>query len=93
MLFTDIGEKLNIGIAHSIFAHAEYEVLSLEKKYFEYPPSSEEGRFLAHSVLVGGGLFQPTGRRGGFLIMLLWNLNETASSPYSNPIIRIGFIF
>jgi hypothetical protein len=93
MLFKNTGEQLNLGIINSIFAHAEYEFLSLERKYFEYPPSSEEGRFLAHSVLVGGGLFQPMGRRGGFLMMLLWNLNETASSPYSNPIIRIGFVF
>jgi hypothetical protein len=93
MLFKNLGEQINLGIASSIFAHTEYEVLSLEKKYFEYPPSSEEGRFLVHSVLVGGGLFQPMGRRGGFLMMLLWNLNESASSPYSNPVIRIGFVF
>jgi len=93
MLFQNLGEQLNLGIANSLFTHAEYEFLSLEKRYFEYPPSREQGRFLAHSVLVGGGLFQPMGRRGGFLMMLLWNLNETASSPYSNPIIRIGFIF
>ncbi len=93
MLFKNLGESLNLSIANSLFAHAEYEVLSLEKRYFEYPPSYEEGRFLAHSVLIGGGLFQSMGRRGGFLIMLLWNLNETASSPYTNPIIRIGFVF
>jgi hypothetical protein len=42
---------------------------------------------------VGGGVYQPIGRRSGFLIMVLWNLNETASSPYSNPIFRIGFNF
>lgn len=95
MFFRDLGEKLRLGTGSALFAHAEYEVLSLEKKYFEYPPPppDTEGRFIVQSVLVGGGLFQPVGRRGGVLFMVLWNLNESFDSPYSNPIMRVGFIF
>ena len=92
MFLRDLGDKLRLGTGSALFAHAEYEVLSLEKKIFEYP-YTEEGRFFIHSVLVGGGLFQPVGRRGGVLFMVLWNLNESYDSPYSNPIMRVGLIF
>ena len=93
MLFGGQGESVNLGILHSLYAQVEYEMLSLEKQYFGFWPPEEEGRYLAHSVLVGGGLFQPTGTKGGFLFSVLWNLNETSRSPYNNPIIRVGFIF
>lgn len=93
MVIQNISELIGLGLNSGIFAHLEYEVLSLEKKYFEIPATQEEGRFYLHSVLAGGGLNQPVGRRSAFTIMVLWNLNQTASSPYSNPIIRIGFNF
>ncbi len=93
LLIRDLGELVGLGLNLGIMAHTEYEVLSLEKKYFEVPYSYEEGRFEIHSVLVGGGLYQSIGRRSGLTMMVLWNLNQTASSPYSNPVIRIGFNF
>lgn len=93
ILIDDLEEMIGIRLNSKVFAHAEYEMLSLEKKYFEVPATLEEGRFPLHSVLVGGGLFQPVGRRSGLVMMVLWNLNQTASSPYSNPVIRIGFNF
>lgn len=94
MVIKDLSETIGLGLNFGLFGHAEYEILSLESKYFEIgAPPDIDGRFNLHSVLLGGGIFQPIGRRGGLLIMILWNLNETASSPYSNPIFRIGFNF
>ncbi len=94
MAIKDLSEAIGLGLNFGLFGHTEYEILSLESKYFEIgAPPDADGRFNLHSVLIGGGIFQPIGRRGGFLIMVLWNLNETASSPYSNPVFRIGFNF
>jgi hypothetical protein len=80
---------MNMGL----FLQAEYELLSLEREYFDLTNPSADGRFNLNSILVGGGIYQPIGRRSGFLITVLWNLNETYNSIYSNPVIRIGFNF
>lgn len=71
-------------ITENLFAHAEYEVLSLET--FDYL----NNRINVVSVLVGGGYRQPIGSYSYLNLMILWNLNESAYSPYINPIIRIG---
>jgi hypothetical protein len=92
IIISNLGEGLNIGLNTGIFAQIEYEALSLEKMYFE-PPYTQDGRFIVHSVLVGGGIIQPLGSRSAFLFSILYNLNETSRSPYSNPIIRVGFTF
>ena len=93
ILIQNIEEVIGLGLNASILVQAEYELLSLEKQYFEVPSTLDDGRFPLHSVLFGGGLYQPVGRRSGLVLMVLWNLNQTASSPYSNPIIRLGFNF
>jgi hypothetical protein len=94
MVIRDMSKAVGLGLNFGLFGHAEYEMLSLESRYFQIgAPPDAEGRFYLHSILLGGGVYQPIGRRGGFLIMVLWNLNETANSPYSNPIFRIGFNF
>lgn len=76
----------------SIFSHLEYEALSLEKKYFK-EPFDEKGRFIMHSVIVGGGLRQYLGGRASMELLILFNLNQTKYSPYQSPIIRVGFNF
>jgi hypothetical protein len=91
-IIKNLGEGLNIGLNAGIFGQVEYEALSLEKAYFE-PPYTNEGRFISHSVLVGGGIIQPVGRRSAFLVTVLYNLNENSRSPYNNPIVRVGFTF
>lgn len=92
IIIKNLGEGMNLGLNTGIYSQVEYEILSLEKEYFE-PPYSEDGRFLVHSVLVGGGIIQPIGRRSAFLVTVLYNLNESVRSPYNNPIIRVGFTF
>ncbi|MFC2115728.1 hypothetical protein ACFLTU_04595 [Bacteroidota bacterium] len=94
MVIKNLSEAIGIGGLNSgLFLHGEYEILSLESKYFDYVNPNPDGRFSLHSFLVGGGLFQPIGQRAGILITVLWNLNESYNSIYSNPIIRIGFNF
>ena len=94
MFIRNLSEAIGIGGLNSgLFLHAEYEMLSLESKYYDLTNPSAEGRFSLHSVLVGGGLFQPIGQRSGLLITVLWNMNETYNSIYANPVIRFGFNF
>jgi hypothetical protein len=69
--------------------HAENEWLSYEKVYFNL----ERERALVHSIFVGGGLRQYFSGRSYASIIILYNLNETIDSPYTNPLFRIGFGF
>ncbi len=65
MVIKDLSEAIGLGLNFGIFGHAEYEILSLESRYFEIgAPPDAVGRFNLHSVLIGGGIFQPFGRRG-----------------------------
>ncbi len=76
------------------FVQSEYEVLSLESRYFDILKiHADKQRFLLHSLLVGGGLKQSIGERSAVNLTILFNLIESANNPYSNPVIRIGFDF
>lgn len=78
----------------SLFLHAEVELLSLETRVFDvlhkYPG---QDRFIVDSYLVGVGLKQKIGRRSAIELSFLWNLNDLDYSPYSNPVMRLGFSF
>ncbi len=91
-LIPDLGKIFRAGSGVAILGHAEYERLSLERIYFEYPYNNT-GRFWMDSFLVGGGIKQAIGKRSSIYIMVLWNINETINSPYSNPILKFGFNF
>lgn len=79
---------------HSIwrqfFAHAEYESLSTE---FYSRNLDRVIRDWVPGLMIGGGLFQPLGKRAGFQIFALYNLLYDAQrSPYNDPwVIRVGF--
>ncbi|MEQ9353201.1 MAG: hypothetical protein RJQ00_11520 [Vicingaceae bacterium] len=72
----------------NFIAHAEYELLSLEA--FN-PIDFTEKRVTVNSVFVGGGYRSFMGGNSFVSIMLLYNLNDDINSPYTNPILRIGF--
>ncbi len=94
MIIHNISEVLGLGAMNSgIFLQGEYEMLSLESQYFDLINPTPGERFYLHSILVGGGIYQPIGNRSAFLLSVLWNLNESYNSIYANPIIRIGFNF
>lgn len=88
----DIGSVIPLNVHLGLFLHGEYELLSLESSFFKYPPYDSD-RFLSGTILAGGGINQPVGRRASVNIMFLWALNDEGYGLYSNPEIRIGFVF
>jgi len=80
-----------------LFAHVELENLNMAQLDISTNPItnistiSESDRYWITSFFVGGGYRQLIGERSSAYIMVLWNLNQSTKSPYSNPIIKIGF--
>ena len=85
----------NYLITDNFFPHAEFEVLSLEYKYFDNAPGRpENGRYFYESIFVGAGYRFPVGKSSYITTMLLYNLNYTESSSYDQPYVwRMGFNF
>ena len=92
VIIRDLNQLIPLGIHTSIFFHAEDEMLSLESAYWKNI-TIEPSRFIINTALIGGGIGQPLGARSSFNIMVLWALNDSGYGIYSNPEIRIGFIF
>jgi len=74
-------------IFQSVFAHVEYESLFYNTKEPAYPTYMQQ----FNSFFVGGGYNQSIGGNSAMYLLVLWNLNDTPNSPYSNPVFRIGF--
>jgi len=89
-LITNAEEFLPINLFSELFAHFEYEGLSLEEAYY-VPPYTGEGRFIYQGILLGGGLSQRVGMYNSVSLTVLWDINQMTVSPYSNPIFRVGF--
>lgn len=77
-------------VMENLFLHHETELLNLE--VYDVLNDKVERKNII-SPLVGAGYVQRFGQSSGLFIMALFNLNETADSPYSNPIIRLGINF
>ena len=71
----------------NFFAHTEYEYLS----YVGHSENYGDEVYNISSIFVGGGYKQPVSDRAFFDFLLLFNLNDTPDSPYTNPIFRFGF--
>lgn len=100
--FSSIFEGL--GLLSGLFAHAEYEYLTYNENYkvdsngkfvdvYGIPYSTGNEHLRVPGFLIGGGLNQSIGGRAYGSILILYNLNETNKTPYSNPVFRIGFGF
>ena len=87
-IIKNLGDIAPVQSNIEILAHAEFESLSLEQKYFMNPNS--EGRFWYNTVLIGGGLSQIASPRIKFNAIILWDVDTSTKSPFSNPIFRIG---
>lgn len=72
--------------------YAEVEALNYIPGHFVSFSSNLDREWVV-SPLVGPGFMQPIGERAKLLLMLLWNLNDSSTSPYSNPIVRVTFLF
>lgn len=87
--------------AGNLFGHVEYEYQTYYRPYTvspvghiydPYGNSFQEGRqqVEVNSLFVGGGYRQPIAGRVFLDFLLLFNLNDSYNSPYSNPIFRLG---
>jgi hypothetical protein len=91
MIIKDINNIIPIGMGMGIGTHIEYEGLSLEKSFFV--GDNEPGRIYVSSFLAGFVVNQSLGSRSFMSITVLWALSENEYQIYSNPEIRIGFMF
>lgn len=69
-------------ILENLFAHSEYE-----KLYLRW---SDGYNYDLTNIYLGGGYNQRLGGNAFASILILYNLNDSPYSPYSNPIIRAG---
>ena len=90
-LIQDLNSFIPLGVHTGIFAHIEDEWLNLDASFWKN--NNEPGRFNINTILAGGGLSQQVGRRSSIDIMVLWALNQSVYQVYSNPEIRVSFIF
>lgn len=91
----DIDKFIPIGSHTSIVLQVDNELLSLESSFWKgssYIPG-ESKRFFVNTPLIGGGLSQQIGRRASINFIVLWALSDSGYALYSNPEIRISFIF
>lgn len=78
---------------NNIFAHAEYEYLTVIDKYEDSDDYVNNQNNKYYNPLVGIGYEQKIGRRLSLDFLLLFSLLPKEKSPYSNPIFRLGFSF
>ncbi len=90
LVIRDLDNVIPLGAHFGVIGYAEYEALNLERTIGD---ASQTGRFWLSSLYVGGGLEIPMGRRTKMNFLVLWNLNDTGQSPYTNPSVRIGIVF
>ena len=91
LVIRDINNLIPIGMNIAIYSHIEYEGLSLKKDFWQNYYA--EGRFFVHSALAGFGVSQQMGPRSAVTLTVLWALTASGYEIYSNPEIRIGFVF
>ncbi|MBV6646231.1 MAG: hypothetical protein KI790_12320 [Cyclobacteriaceae bacterium] len=80
-------------ITDQIFAHTEYEYLTIEfpTDLRDLSKTQREGY---NSWFVGGGFVQPLGRNAAFTTVALYNVlyDDSGNSPYNSPfVVRAGF--
>lgn len=75
-----------------IMAHAEFEMLNLDC-FDEDFNGLRIARTWVPGALFGAGYYQGVGKRSGFTALILFNALQSHCTPYTNPVIRIGFNF
>jgi len=78
-------------VLDNLFAEASYEILNMDVPANISSSSYELKRDNISSFLVGGGYAQSIGGQSAILFRVLWDLIDDPYSPYSNPVISIGF--
>lgn len=78
-------------IGAQFFAQAQYEQLNTIYPSFDTPNALERG--WVPGFFLGGGIFQPLGRRGAVILSGMYNLlYDNVRSPYGSPwVFNVGF--
>jgi len=92
LLIRHLHNAIPLGVHFGLAAYGEYELLNMDNWYSNIN-NAQEGRFWLHSVYFGGGLEMPVSRNVSINFFVLFNLNDTGESPYTDPVVRIGPIF
>jgi hypothetical protein len=92
LIFRDLDKFIPLGIHTGIFLHLEDEMLSLDPDYWPATPVSSSRKNI-NTLLGGVGLNQQIGPRSSINFMVLWTLTDSGYEVYSNPVIRVGFVF
>jgi len=92
MFVQDLNEILPLGLSLGFYVHAEYEALSLDADFWN-PGLPQNTRIWEHNSLAGLGISQRLGMRSSFNISFLWSVTESEYQLYTNPEIRIDFLF
>jgi hypothetical protein len=92
VVFRDLDKFIPLGVHTSLCLHLEDEMLSLDSRLKDNT-SVSSGRFINNTVLGGFAISQQIGNRSSVNLMFLWTLNDPGYQIYSNPEIRIGFVF
>ncbi len=74
-------------ITDNFFGQVEWDRLSVP----DFTSPILHDRAWVQNLLIGGGYKQLFTQRAGFVAMIFYNANQTPLSPYTNPIIQIGF--
>ncbi|MFO7656071.1 MAG: hypothetical protein R6W78_03315 [Bacteroidales bacterium] len=90
LLIDNISKYVPIQMNAGLTGYCESEFLNMDGSFSRY---LDPGRFWLNNFYLGGGMVFAIGRRSKMNVLVLWNLNDTGESPYSNPVVRIGITF
>ncbi len=76
-----------VQLLNYLFLHGEYEYLNLR---FNANESDAFDDTTVESYFGGVGYRAPLSSKVAFSMLLLYNFNDSANSPYENPVIRVG---
>jgi hypothetical protein len=91
VFFDNIGSHMRIKSNFALYSHFEYEALNMDRDFSDMQTFGKTNRFWLHGILVGGGLKQNFGKHSSLNISILYNIIADIRSPYTNPLVRIGF--
>ena len=69
-------------LLNNFIFEGEYELLSLESKYFDFLQIHNTKRFFENNVFIGGGYKRAFSENSCYYLMALYNVNATANNHY-----------
>ena len=69
-------------LLNNFIFEGEYEILSLESRYFDFLQIHNTPRFFEDNVFIGGGYRKAFSENSCYYLMALYNVNATANNHY-----------